>query len=254
MTGRPARPARRLVINWSLVEQRRIAAGLTQAQLADRVGAGAATGRGRLWTDNDHDGVSLGLLERLCRVLDLHPTELFCPPTRVAQRRALPPVETPTDVTVLEAALATLTAPTGGSGVRVAPAALADALGWSLDRLTIALTVLTERLSDTGIRVDTDPAPTGTPVRGLRARDRHLTDDQRTALHRLDRLEPPLDAEAARVLDAIARTPRGFTERDRNLDPAALIALQQRGLIRRHHRGDYLELTDDASFSLRPGR
>lgn len=252
--GRSVRPARRLVINWSLVEQRRIAAGLTQAQLADRVGAGAATGRGRLWTDNDHDRVPLGLLERLCQVLDLHPTELFCPPTRAAQRRAHPPAEPPTDVTVLQAALATLTAPTGGSGVPVAPAALAEALGWPLDRLTTALTVLTEQLADTGLRVDTDPAPTGTPVRGLRARDRHLTDDQRTALHLLRDLDPPLDAEAARILDTIARNPRAFTERDRDLDPAALVALQQRGLIRRHPRGDYLELTDDTDFSLRPSR
>jgi hypothetical protein len=28
--------------------------------------------------------------------------------------------------------------------------------------------------------------------------------------------------------------------------------LQQRGIIRRHPRGDYLELTDDAQFSLAP--
>ena len=51
MTSRPARPARpatrRLVINWPLVEQRRIAAGLTQAQLTDRIRGGALTGRGR---------------------------------------------------------------------------------------------------------------------------------------------------------------------------------------------------------------
>ena len=91
MTRRPARrgrPARRLVINWALIEQRRIAAGITHAQLAARVGPGAVTGPPRLWTDNDHDAVPLGLLERLCQVLDLHPAELFQPPARAAQRRA----------------------------------------------------------------------------------------------------------------------------------------------------------------------
>ena len=185
MTSRPARPAtRRLVINWPLIEQRRIAAGLTQAQLTDRIRGGALTGRGRLWTDADHDDVPLGLLERLCQVLDLHPAELFCPPTRAAHRRALVPEQPPADSTVLEAALATLTVPAGTTGTPIGMAALADALGWSLDRL-------------------------GTAVAAL-------------------------------------------TECHRDLDPEVIIALQQRGIIRRHPRGDYLELTDDAQFSLAP--
>jgi hypothetical protein len=37
-----------------------------------------------------------------------------------------------------------------------------------------------------------------------------------------------------------------------DLDPEAVIALQQRGIIRRHPCGDHLELTDDAAFSLHP--
>ena len=135
MTRRPARrgrPARRLVINWALIEQRRIAAGMTHAQLAARVGPGAVTGPPRLWTDNDHDAVPLGLLERLCQVLDLHPAELFQPPARAAQRRrALSSAGPPGDETVLEAALATVTTPSGQPGTPITPAGLADALGWS---------------------------------------------------------------------------------------------------------------------------
>jgi DNA-binding Xre family transcriptional regulator len=123
MTRRPARrgrPARRLVINWALIEQRRIAAGMTHAQLAARAGPGAVTGPPRLWTDNDHDAVPLGLLERLCQVLDLHPAELFQPPARAAQRRrALPPAGPPGDETVLEAALATVTTPSGQPGTPI---------------------------------------------------------------------------------------------------------------------------------------
>jgi hypothetical protein len=67
---------------------------------------------------------------------------------------------------------------------------------------------LTEHLAETGIRIDTDPAPAGTPLRGLRARDRHLSDGQRAALHRLRHPTTPLDAGAARVLYAVAH-PRG---------------------------------------------
>lgn len=176
MTSRPARPARpatrRLVINWPLVEQRRIAAGLTQAQLTDRIRGGALIGRGRLWADADHDDVPLGLLERLCRVFDLHPAELFRPPTQAAQRRALASEQPPADATVLEAALATLTVPAGTTGIPIGMAALADALGWSLDRLGTAVAALTGQLTGTGIRIDADPAPADTPIRGLRARDR----------------------------------------------------------------------------------
>ena len=254
MTRRPARhghPARRLVINWALIEQRRIAAGMTHAQLAARAGPGAVTGPPRLWTGNDHDAVPLGLLERLCQILDLHPAELFQPPARAAPRRRTPPSTEPVgDETVLEAALATVTTPSGQPGTPITPAALADALGWSLERLTTALAALTGHLAGTGIRIDTDPAPASTPLRGLRARDRHLTDEQRAALHRLRHATAPLDADAARVLYAVAH-PRGtLTEGD--ADPVTVVALQQRGSIRRRARAGYLELTDDARFSLTP--
>ena len=45
---------------------------------------------------------------------------------------ALRPAGPPADETVLEAALATVTTPSGHPGIPIAPAALADALGWSL--------------------------------------------------------------------------------------------------------------------------
>ena len=250
-SARRGRPARRLVINWALIEQRRIAAGMTHAQLAARAGPGAVTGPPRLWTDSDHDAVPLGLLERLCQILDLHPAELFQPPARAARRRTLPSTGPPGDETVLEAALATVTTPSGQPGTPIAPAALADALGWSLERLDTALGALTDHLAGTGIRIDTDPAPASTPLRGLRARDRHLTDEQRAALHRLRHATAPLDADAARVLYAVAH-PRGTLTEGDAPDPATVVALKQRGIIRRRARAGYLELTDDALFSLAP--
>ncbi|WP_224400954.1 helix-turn-helix transcriptional regulator [Pseudonocardia sp. ICBG1034] len=251
MTDRPRRPARRLVIDWALVEQRRVAAGMTHTELADRVGAGAVTGPARLWTDNDHDTVSLGLLERLCQVLDLHPTELFRAPTRNAQRRRQLAHDEPADVAVIAAALATVTCPPGRVPAAVNPARLAEALGWTLARLADALAALAAQLDDTGLRIEHDPAATSpAPIRGLRAQDRCLTDTQRVALHRLHDPEPGLDVEIARLLYAIAHDPRSITERHLAYDPAAVVALQQRGLIRRHPGGGYLELTDDAHYSL----
>ena len=113
----------------------------------------------------------------------------------------------------------TVTTPSGHAVPPIAPAALADALGWSLERLDTALAALTEHLAGTGIRIDTDPAPPGTPVRGLRARDRHLSDGQRTALHRLRNTDTPLDADTARVLYAAAH-PRGTLTEGDAPDPA----------------------------------
>jgi hypothetical protein len=101
----------------------------------------------------------------------------------------------PGDETILEAALATVTTPSGQPGTPITPAALADALDWSLKRLDTALAALTDHLAGTGIRIDTDPAPASTPLLGLCARDRHLTDEQRAALHRLRHATAPLDAD-----------------------------------------------------------
>ena len=46
-------------------------------------------------------------------------------------------------------------------------------------------------------------------------------------------------------------SPRTLTEGDA-ADPATVVALQQRGIIRRRPRAGYLELTGDARFSLTP--
>jgi hypothetical protein len=72
-----------------------------------------------------------------------------------------------------------------------------------------------------------------------------------TVLHWLRHATAPLDAGAARVLYAVAH-PRGTLTEGDAADPATVVALQQRGIIRRRPRAGYLELTDDARFSLMP--
>ena len=181
---RPAPARRRLGINWALVEQRRIAAGISRAELADRVGTGTVTGPVRLWRDAEHHDITLGVLERLCAVLDLHPVELFTPPPR-REQRPMPaaPAEVAGDDVVVEAALLTL-AVHARRVAAVGRAALAAALGWTLPRLGDALARLGERLDGTGVRVDVDVVAAGHgPVHGLRPRDGVLTAGQRRALY-----------------------------------------------------------------------
>jgi len=67
---------------------------------------------------------------------------------------------------------------------------------------------------------------------------------QRGAVHQLHDTDPAVDADMARVIAAIAHPPGAVTERRHSLEPAAVVALQQRGLVRRHPGGGYLELTD----------
>lgn len=242
-------PTRRLVLNWALIEQRRIAAGLSHAQLADRVGAGVVTGPSRLWADHNHDHVRLEVLEKLCRVLDLHPAELFTPPTRAKHRASAPRPPSPVDGRILEAALATLAVWRGGHH-RPSPggrAALADALGWPLARLDAAVAALEEDLADRGQHLDQHRDRVE-----LRPRDGLLSVEQRVALHRIHGAGAGVDGdvELARGIYAIAHPDSRGSENHAAFG-AALVTLQQHGLAhRRHHRASHVELTDDARFAL----
>lgn len=250
--GAASRPARRLVIDWALVEQRRVAAGMTHAQLAQRVGVAAVTGPVRLWCDRDHDTVRLGLLERLCQVLDLHPVELFTAPTRVRQRRAVRPADRPADDQVLEAALATTGAASSATGRHPAPvgrAELADALGWPLHRLAAAAATLEDTLAGRGVRINNDVVGDGRAVHDLQPRSGLLTPDQCEALHRLAYADERLDVDAVRALYAIAQPDSRYTERHHVIGSAG-VRLQQLGLVHRRHRARDLELADDVCYAL----
>lgn len=248
LVGRRAVTDRRLNLDWGLIEQRRVAAGLTRAELAERLGR--AGGNSAYWwpsravLTHDYDHLTLVDLDRLCAALDLHPAELFTTPTRKVQRQRTPPSRAAQarDDAVLEAAFTTLADPVGHG-------ALADALGWPLDRLREALDTLEQRLGDTGMRVDHDPGPPAV-IRGLRRRDAVLTETQRTALHRLGDRDTGLDPYYARLLYSIAIIGLAPTETSRGTDPAAAIKLQRLGYVRRRHNSEHLAASNELAFSL----
>jgi transcriptional regulator with XRE-family HTH domain len=126
-------------LNWSLICERRAAAGLTVRQLADRLGVDAGTLQDieRGFAD-DADAVTVGLLRRICQAVDLDPAEVIDPP------RTTPPE--PADDRKVEAALVEH----GGVLTRDD---LAAALSWPLARLERALLSLERRLKPTGLRL-----------------------------------------------------------------------------------------------------
>ena len=194
----------------------------------------------------------LGLLERLCQVLDLHPVELFRAPQRAAQRRALTVPEVAADGQVLEAALATLPtlAAAGQHASAVSRAGLADALGWPLHRLSAAIADLDDTLADRGVRLDHDVVGHSHAVHGVAPRPGLLTPAQREALHRLNYADAVLDVDTVRVLYAAAAPELRCTERHQAISADTALRLQQLGLVRRRDRSHGLELTDDARYAL----
>lgn len=229
-----------------VVDQRRLAVGLTRAELAARVGDRGAIRSARLW--RDHDRIPLGLLERLCVVLDLHPVELFGRPLPGADRDRLSPPPPPGDAAVVEAALGTL------AEVMTEPvsiARLAQALNWPLDRLAAALAAVEDRLCTTGLRLERDPRHGGAQIRGIRPRHALLTPAQRTALHRIPATQQPLTEDAARALYTATFPEAGpLSENTLAFPRDVAIQLQRQGLVEHCRAGFTLDPTDEVRYSL----
>lgn len=177
------------------VEQTRLGRGLIHGELATQVGVSAPYASTRLWLDDDRDNIPLGVLERLCQVLDLHPAELFGARPRRRPASAMAAghdrvatdnsgaatghddgVSVATDTGHAPVSMAPITAsPVGtttpdvatlGAAVTALAAPvthtqLAEALGWSLPRLLTGLEVLEQRLDCVGLRVFAAAAPPG---------------------------------------------------------------------------------------------
>jgi hypothetical protein len=156
-----------------------------------------------------------------------------------------PPVGT--DDAIVEAALAGL--------VEVNPPAisrarLANALGWSLDRLELALARMEIRLETGGVRFDRDVVNRAEPLQGLRPRHGLLTETQQYALHQLRVADDGLAEPVLRALYQIVIVGYEYTEATLDLSAETAIELQRQGLVRRRPSGGVLDPSDDVRFSL----
>lgn len=238
---------RRLNVNWAFIERRRIAVGLTRAQLADRVGVTGQPWPLRLWPDGDDDDLPLSVLEHLCELLDLGPAELFTPPAREAHEASAQPPPIGTDDAIVEAALASLVNLTPPPITR---ARLATALGWTLDRLENALARLEIRLEASGVRFDRDAVNPAEPLNGLQPRAALLDEMQRYRVHQLRVADDGLAEPVLRALYQIVIVGYDYSEATLDLAAETAIELQRQGLVQRRHASRSFDPSDDVRYSL----
>jgi transcriptional regulator with XRE-family HTH domain len=169
-----------------LIEQRRIAAGLTFWQLAHQLGLNADVVR-HLSEGAQLDQLPLGTILRLCRLLDIGIDQLL------AGRRPARPSEPAADDVKIEAAIVRH----GGVATREG---LALALKWPLERLEVALRILERRLQPSGIRL----RQTGWNSYALASSLQALSEEEaQRRLHRTCGGRVQLTTQAASVLLAI---------------------------------------------------
>jgi transcriptional regulator with XRE-family HTH domain len=173
-----------LGLNGALLHARRVAAGLTVAALADRVGVHADV----IWAmeegnERQLEHLSIAMLVALANSLDLHPSQLF------AESDAMAPAAPAPDDVMLEAALLQL-------GTSVTREELAAAFGWPLARLERALAVLHQRLASSCARLH----PVGLDRYVVAPNRRALTSDQWIQLGQSRSGHAPLTLEAATAL------------------------------------------------------
>ena len=219
-------------MNRDLIAARCAAGGLSVHQAAMKAWVDPML----LWEDpglEADDRIPLGVLRRLCRILDVDLTELSesrGPQGNVEDAEG----ELPDDVRV-EAALAEFS-----DGL--ARDRLAEAFGWPLDRMERALAALEERLRPTGRRL----RPVGWHRYALGPHLGVLTDEERCHLGR-----STLDGLSQDEAEALFQVARGFASVGLfSTGPAAqaVRSLQRHGLIERN-RGSFV-LSLDVAFSL----
>jgi hypothetical protein len=239
------------LINWALVEQRRVDVGLTIRRLCDRSGISERALHGFDAPSARDDWITMGQLKRLALVVDLPASALLgpgdqrqecqsaldyyekighrpaTPLTRFAGTAELDRAESQharsDDASTLLAALHLI-------GSAVDRGALANALDWSVARFAAAREDLAGRLAGTGLRLHCDEEGRWS----LASEHGALTSGQRTELRNLC-VEESDAAELALLWTLFCRGP----VRQDQLEPVyrALIAgLEQRHLIERRGR------------------
>lgn len=228
-------------VNTRLIAERRAALNMSQRAL---IQAAAVSSRLIFAVDSDSDGqisapagasMTLADLWRLATALAVTPAELLTPDDST---RAGPPAD---DVAVLLAALM--------DGAR-APLSrkddIAQALGWSLERVDGAASQAAEHLPALGLMLHNNTAL------GLGVRTKHgvLSPQAQQRLARAKTIRTNLRLDHARVLRDVAHGKFGkdWRWRLRSHQRACIQALRKRGLVEDTQEG--LRLTATASYSL----
>lgn len=229
------------MLDQRLIDQRRIAAGLTIWQLADRLGLNVEVVRSlteieEFSRDSEQlDRLGFGTIRHLCTLLDIDLNQLLA-----STDRERPPTAAADDVKV-EAALA-------DHGTAVTQEDLAATLGWPLPRLQAALHMLERRCLPTGVRL----RRVGWNSYALTANLQALSGEQTAHLHRAHGDHQPLTPHAAATLlaaiervDHTAWLEHEFYGQHRE----GVQFLQQHGLVTADRPG--MQPSDDVIFSLR---
>lgn len=212
------------------IRRRRRDLGLSQRQLAHTAGTTPAVIE-RIEDATNHPDLPLGLVARLADALALPRSALWADPTAGA------PAAAPDDAGDA-AAVGALLAETG---TLTAPEALADALGWTLERTHAAIDDLDRRAHPLGWTIQHTKGDVA-----IRRRDTATDPHQLQALLKHHHARRGLTITEARLLAAIhdGRTEQRITG---NNDRVALARLHNAGLIQDR---DQLDLADDVRFSL----
>jgi DNA-binding Xre family transcriptional regulator len=218
-------------MNVKLIEERRVAAGLTISELAQRVGL-PVEALSCLHESGERERITLGTLLALCHVLHLEPTELLDPYASDATDVA--------DARKVHAAIAE--SPSGLTAEEIA-----TALGWTLPHVRAALAAAAAELRSTGLRLRRGQFDRLTVGPDLSA----LTADERS---RCRQAHPTAQGHHRAMVKALYCIAAGYgrteffvrcPERDGNLVELLV------GLGLTVENGRCLDLSDDVVFSLR---
>lgn len=241
---------RRLSIDWQFIERRRLAVGLSRAELADRIGIHGMTTDylwpSRNWRDDDHDHIRLHTLERLCSALDVPARDLFTADVtdQISEDDTAPLSDRlqRSDEMVLEAALYKLAQP-------VTTSSIALTLVWQLGRVDAALANLEKSLETRGVRIDRDPESPRV-ILGVVARESIFSPMESRGLDyvcaRAQDLQP-VDASTLYEIAVIGTCP---TEADRRFEIGSAVRLHGLRYLRHLDDGEHLAVADEVVFSL----
>jgi len=222
------------IIDCRRLRERRLAAGLSQRQLGKALGVDAVLIM-RLERGESHDSLPLHRLTALGRALGVSPASLLADGSGAPE-----PAGLEDDARQLCALLAELDKMVGRDE-------LAEALNWPLSRVNDATRALSNRLHDSGLKLQS--------TWGLRLRGAaELVDaDTLATVERAGAARRGLSLSTAALLRraALGELDERWAQRASNPERVTLATLLRMGLIERSGSG--YQVSADVEYSLRPG-